>query len=351
MTGKKKVLCFMPSMPDGAQRMMLTLLKQLDPDKYNVKIVIVHQKLLGIENFIPQHFDMLHIKIRNIWDFTITKMVKAIRKEKADFLFSSIFYMNLRVVIAGKLTGVPVILRNDNYVSIMSRRQRWVTNTVYKWAKCVIMQQEEMLDEFKQTFHFPDNKMVVIHNPIDTETIDRLIDEPSPYPNEDQVKFVNVARFKRKKGQDVLAEAFIKVHEKIPNAHLYYVGNYKEVNPIYDKVLEIIRLAGLEKYVHFVGQQMNPYKWMKHSDCFVLSSRLEGLPNVLLEAMYIGKPVVSTTCIDVISRIVKDGYNGYLVPSESPTALAEAMIKALVLKDFKMTYKPDDMELFRKLFT
>ena len=350
MAEKKKILCFMPSMPDGSQRMMLTLLKLLDPEKYEVLIVIVHQKMLGIENFIPKHFRMIHVKIRNIWDFTVTRMVKIIKKEKADFLFSSIFYMNLRVVIAGKITGTPVVLRNDNFVSVMSNRQNRITKIIYKWAKVVIMQQEQMRDEFKSMFNFPDDKMVVIHNPIDYETIDRLSKEASPYNHDDCIRYVNVARFDWKKGQDVLAQAFVKIVKDNPMAHLYYIGRINEDSPTYKKTIEIVNSNHLNDNVHFMGQQMNPYVWMKYADCFVLSSRQEGLPNVLLEAMYLGKPVVSTNCIDMIYKLVKDGYNGYVVNVEDTDGMCDAMKKAIRLKDFEMIYKSEDVDKLTNIF-
>ena len=102
--------------------------------------------------------------------------------------------------------------------------------------------------------------------------------------------------------------------------------------------------------MHFIGFDSNPYKWIKNCDCFVLPSRLEGLPNALVEAMYMKRPIVSTTCIDIIKRMVQDGYNGYLVPTENPRAMAEAMIKAIKLRNFKMTYKPAQPEEFRRIF-
>ena len=89
---------------------------------------------------------------------------------------------------------------------------------------------------------------------------------------------------------------------------------------------------------------------MFHSDCFVLPSRLEGLPNVLLEAMYLKRPVVASVCIPVIDRMVEEGYNGYKVKPEQPVAMAEAMEKALSLKDFELTFRTAEKEDFINLF-
>ena len=114
--------------------------------------------------------------------------------------------------------------------------------------------------------------------------------------------------------------------------------------------LNLVKDKGLQDYIHFVGYDDNPYRWMKFCDCFVLPSRIEGLPNVLVEAMYLGRPVVATKCIPFISRMVDDGKNGILCETENPQALANAMIKAVDLKNFKMTYKPSTADDFIKIF-
>ena len=102
--------------------------------------------------------------------------------------------------------------------------------------------------------------------------------------------------------------------------------------------------------MHLVGFDTNPYKWVKGADCYVLSSRTEGLPNSLIEAMHIGVPVVATRCIPIIERIVADGYNGYLTDVDDIASMEEAMLKAVKLRDFENTYKPATKEDFVGLF-
>ena len=99
-----------------------------------------------------------------------------------------------------------------------------------------------------------------------------------------------------------------------------------------------------------MGFHSNPYRWMKHADCYVMPSRFEGLPNSLIDAMFVGMPVVATRCIPVIDRIVKNGYNGIVVDSENVEALAEGMKKATLLKDFEMSYRPATSEDIVSLF-
>lgn len=197
-------------------------------------------------------------------------------------------------------------------------------------------------------------KVITLHNPIDMDSIDVKAKVPSPFIHADnQLKYVWVARFSREKGHDLLIKALHLVRKKNSNAHLYLVGKYDQSGAFYQELISLVDSLHLKDYVHFVGFDSNPYRWVKNGDVYVMPSRLEGLPNSLIEAMYLGKPVVATRCIPVIDRIVEDGYNGYVVPSEDVEAMAEAMMKAPELKNFKMTYRPaskeDVVDLFRNI--
>ena len=106
----------------------------------------------------------------------------------------------------------------------------------------------------------------------------------------------------------------------------------------------------MQDKVHCLGFQSNPYVYVKHADVFVLSSRNEGLPNVLIEALYMSVPVAATTCIPIIERIVEVGKNGFLAESENPISLSNAMIRALELKDIESTYISGSKDDFVSLF-
>lgn len=118
----------------------------------------------------------------------------------------------------------------------------------------------------------------------------------------------------------------------------------------YRKASAVIEDCGLGDAVHFAGYQRNPVPWVLFADCFVLSSRWEGLPNALIEAQYLGVPAVATNCIASMSRVVKEGVNGYIVPVDDECALAEAMEKALSLKHVAYTYQSASPEDFVNCF-
>ena len=352
MQNNKKVLFFLPSGVGGAERMTVSIAKMLPLDKFDVKFVIVNRSLGAIVDFIPPNYEIIHIPIHNIYCATTLRMLNVIRKEKPCIVFCSILYLNARLIVAAKLAGVKVIVRNNIDLSrTPSKINPILVKTTYRWADKVIAQQEEMHDEIVRYTNLPDSKVITLHNPIDIEEINKKALAPSPFTdNNIQIKYVWVGRFSRVKGQDIIVEAFEKLRKSVPNAHLYLVGKYDVDSIFFASVRKFVSDRGLKDYVHFVGFDTNPYRWMKYCDCYVMPSRLEGLPNSLIEAMYLGKPVVATKCIPIVSRIVKDGYNGILVETENIDSLAQGMKKALELKNYVMTYKPASQEDFCKLF-
>lgn len=347
---KKKVLFFLPESVGGAERVSITISKFLDSEEYEVVYAIIGKNIGDIKHFLPSGKKLIHIKTRNIWDFTVCKLIRLLRKERPDFTFSSNRYLNVRILLASRIVGnIRSIVRNDNGLETVRWDNKIFMKFTYRWADKIIAQQDEMKHQLIDVMKFPSNKILTLHNPIDIETIEKKLEEKSPYDNKDCIKFVWVGRFAKTKGQDVLVKAFSVVHQIYPNSELYFIGKYSH-DSYCEFVKELIQAYHLEEFVHMIGFDNNPYKWIKYCDCFVLPSRYEGLPNGLIEAMYIGKPVVATRCIPIVDRIVKDGYNGYLVEPEDYQTMADRMQKALLLRDFKMTYRPNSIDDFRSLF-
>lgn len=344
-----KVLFFLFGGIGGAERMTVNIGKMLPRDKYEVKFVVCGQRI-DILKFIPEDCEVCRIAWHNIYCFPRLRIGRVILKEHPDFVFSSTAGLNVLLLQVAKMLNVKCIVRNDNMIHYVSEKMQKKMARTYKNAYRVIAQQEEMQHDLIKLVGTDEKQVVCLHNPIDLQNILPKLSEPSPYPNDDSVNYLWVANYLESKGHDILTEAFKIVHSRNPKTHLYFVGKIVETLPNYIKTKEMVAKAGLEEYVHFVGLQVNPYKWMKYCDCFVLPSRIEGLPNVLLEAMYLERPVVASVCIPVIDRMVQEGVNGYKVLPEQPKDMADAMEKALKLKDCKMTFPLASSKDFIGLF-
>lgn len=346
----KKVLFILPSTVGGAERVTVTVSRMLPESNYSVKYAVVSHTMGEITSILPADAQVKHIKISNIWDFTTLRLWRLLRNEKPDYVFSSLRYLNIRVLAAARLSGVKAIVRNDNGLQTCRWDNRLFMRLTYPWAHAVVAQQEEMRQELIDVMHLDGNKVKVICNPLDTATIDRLSREPSPYPDTNEVKYLWTARFFYNKGQDLICRAFAHIHSAHPNTHLYLLGRYSEDSPYYLKVRQYVRDNNLENAVTFAGHQENPYNWMAHCDCFVMPSRYEGMPNSLMEAMYLRRPVVATRCIPLISRMVDDGHNGILVDCDDEKQMATAMVSALHLTDCHPSYATGQADDFIKLF-
>lgn len=320
--------------------------RMLPSELYDVSFVIVGAQQGTIVDFIPAQYPVLHLQLRSIYCLATLRMAAIIRAERADVVFCSLHYINYRLIAATRLTRTRVVVRINIELGVTSRWHLFWIRLAYPWANRIIAQQDEMRDEVLRLTRVDPRRIITLQNPIDIEQIMAKSQAPSPYSTvADGPRYVCVARFSPEKGQDLLLRAFRLVASRQLSASLYLVGKYDPADAYYLRLRSYVEAEGLSDRVHFTGFDSNPFRWMKYADCYVLPSRLEGLPNALIEAMYLQRPVVATSCLPVISRIVRNGYNGYVVPVDDAEAMAEAMIAALGLHDFELIYQsasPDD---------
>ncbi|UKK59602.1 glycosyltransferase [Prevotella communis] len=353
MGRKKKVIAFVQDGVGGAERMTTLIGKSLNSDRFDLCFCIVERAVKSsIIDFIPDN-------IRKIWIpdcgalLLILKMAKVLLKEKPDVVFSSVFNLNNKLLVLKWLTPHSTyIIRCDNYLYTYSDKQRRILLKTYPKADVLIAQTEEMGTELIVHAGVSADRVKVLHNPIDKALIDeRLCGASNPYQKNEKKHFVAVGRFNPQKGFDLLIDAFIIVAKGRSDVDLHIVGD----ESIGDgKVAEVIRSraeeAGISDLVFFHGYKDNPFPYIKYADCFVLSSRWEGLPNVLIESLYLGTPVAAFKCIPIIERIVTEGVTGFLAEKDNIDDLSAAMLSSLKLGRVVSSYKSASISDFVELF-
>ena len=332
--------------------MTITIARLLDRKEYDVRFVVISREIGEIKEFIPEDYPLGLVKIRNIYDFTTLRVYRYLKKVRPDYVFCSLHYLNPRVIQAAKWVGdCKIIVRFNCEVSRVQGLNKRLTKIAYPKADVIIAQTERMQEDLETTFNLPKGNVIAMHNLIDKTSIDaKLKDAENPYEDDENKVFAWVGRYDPVKGADVVVNAFIEAYQKRKDISLYMVGKVNEHNEYYQSVKTIADGAECKDNIHFVGFQSNPYKWMKYANCYVLSSRSEGSPNSLFEALYLGIPSVATRCTPNIDDIVEDGVNGYKVKVEDCAAMADCMIEALQLSEVKAIYSHSSEEDFKRLF-
>lgn len=348
----KTVLIFILNGLGGAEKVQIQIAKFLQQDGWNIHFCSISYK--GNDNIIQKYYPdnekSSSIKFNSQFDF-LKQLYHEISIIKPSVVFASAIHINQRLLLLSPLfPKTKFIVRNDNGLYTIPKQQQLTLRLTYKLADKIITQTEEMEYELI-SLGIKKVKIQTLHNPVNIKEIKKKALSYNPYVSNNYKRFVAVGRFAKQKGFDVLIKAFNLVVEEIPDSELYIVGDTTYgSSEVANELNELISKYQLSGKVFFPGFQDNPYPYVANANVFVLSSRYEGLPNSLIEALALGKPCAATKCIPIISRIIQVGKNGFLATSENPQELAEAMISALKLKDIENTYSPSQDTDFVRLF-
>lgn len=331
----------------GAEKVMVNLMNNLDRSKFDVSLVLSEKKgvhlnkvskdvkinsLIKVNSLKNRMLPVLFfIYLKRFYNF-----IKVIRSEKPDVVVSPSNMPNLMSIFAKLFVRkIKVIICVHCYLSIALKEDNFLTRMMpkffYSKADKIISVSKESAEDIDNNFGVPRNKIITIYNPHDLENIYELKDEEicDDFFKNNNPKIISVGSLIIRKGYKYLINAFKLVRKRGINADLIILGEGIEKANLEN----LSRNLGLENHVIFAGFKKNPYKYMRNSSVFVLSSLYEGLPNVIIEAMACGVPVVSTRCPSGPEEIITDGVNGLLVPVKDEKALANAIIDLLKDKD------------------
>lgn len=326
---KNKIMFIVPSMRGGgSERVISILLKYLSRTKYDIILVLLKNEGKYLDD-LPNDIKIIDLNVRKA-RFSIFKIRNAIKRFEPDIVFSTLGHLNLLISMIRPFLSkkIKFIARESNTVSIQNKQEKYpnLFNFLYKFFynnfDLIVCQSNYMKNDLINNYDIKNAKIVVINNPVDTEYIKKMLKKSNQlFLDKNKVNLLAVGRLSKQKGYDLLLQALSKLDKKF---HLTILGEGNE--EIYLKALA--KTLKIQNQVLFMAFQENPYKYMSQADLYILSSRYEGFPNVVLEAHTCGTPVVAFDCPGGTSEIIENGVNGFLCQCGKVDALVEKINKA-----------------------
>jgi GalNAc-alpha-(1->4)-GalNAc-alpha-(1->3)-diNAcBac-PP-undecaprenol alpha-1,4-N-acetyl-D-galactosaminyltransferase len=265
--------------------------------------------------------------------FKLFKTTKRfIKEEKSDVIIGFMITSNIYVSLISKFTGTPSIIseRNNPYSSDNNKFWLKMRRFSYPFASFLVVQTQAAKDYFK-TF-LKSDQLEIIRNPIAPEF--KLAAKTSV---QKENIILNVGRLIASKNQDLLIKAFSNISSENWKLVLVGDGNKRE------EYETLAHSLGIKNKVEFTGNVTNVADYYKKSKIFAFTSKTEGFPNALTEAMFFGLACISTDCPSGPSELIDDGKNGYLIPMSDEALLSQKltilMNDELLVKEFGLKAK------------
>ncbi len=248
--------------------------------------------------------------------FRLIELNRRLAAIKPDLIISFLTKVNVITGLAAIGLNAPTIMseRNNFKAQSMSPFWRWMAPYTARRATSLVMQTADARNSLPEHLR---RRASVIPNPV--------VVPPAGKRGSDMkgARFVAVGRLDKQKGFDMLLTAFASVAQKIPDASLVIHGEGPERGALEQQAGAL----GISRRVQLPGVTNSPGEWVSPGDVFVLSSRFEGFPNVLLEALMGGMATVAFDCPWGPGEILENGETGLLVPEQNLDALGAAMMR------------------------
>ena len=314
----------------GAEKKLWELVFRMDTSRFNTLVCN-----FGMGDYFPEQLENLGLryvtlKRKNQFDISlIWRLRRLIRREKIDVIMSTLFYADFMAALVGKWAGAKAVFSWETISSPLwlVPRRLYPYRTVIKLADRVVSVSQATAKWLVEERGVSPRQIDVIPYGVDLDRFKKVNDpelkKELGLPADAPIVGM-VARLQPQKGHIYLFDAAEKILKEAPKTRFVLVGG----GPDRDKLEEMVRQKGLDKYFHFLGYRDDVPRVLRIFDIFTLPSLFEGLPNVVLEAMSCSLPVVATP-VDGTKEAVVPGETGILVPTKDSAKLANALIALL----------------------
>jgi len=325
---EKNLVIFMPSIESGGNEKNFFIITNYLSQKISNLYVITadksHKKKFNsnINLIVPKSnfwSGAGRLKKYLICLFLLLKLNTKVKK----FLILT-FQANIYCIILSKILGKKIIVRSNS--SSIGWAKSSFKSLIFKiflnLANLIIVNSYDLKKDFYNRFKINSS---CIYNPLNKKEILKKSEikiNNRLFRNKKSLKIINIGSFINQKDQITLLKSINLIKNKIP-IELILIGR----GPNKEMIINYIKENDLSKNVKILGFQSNPYKFIKKSDLFVLSSIFEGLPNVLLEAQCLKKFIISSNCPTGPREILLNGKAGFLFKMKDESDLSKKILK------------------------
>jgi glycosyltransferase involved in cell wall biosynthesis len=341
MSKRRRILFAIGSLEcGGSERQLLGILNHLDRERFEPHLYLLNRTgdFLGdVPDDVPITA-FSDVPVRGLYfpgrimRQQVAHLTDHLRTSKPDCLYDRAFLLPLVTAPATSKTGIPrvsaIVSDPDRALTFSVHRfrrfKRAILRRACRQASKIVAVSDGVREASIDYYGLDPKRVVTIANGFEFDRINQLAQatEIERLDQSDTFHIVSVGRLQQEKDFETLIAAVAKVRQQTSRTiRLTLVGD----GPSRQSLEQQAR----DNPVQFVGFQSNPFPWMKAADLFCLTSKYEGMPNVLVEAMACGTPVISTDCPHGPREILADGKYGALVAVRDANALANAIISAM----------------------
>jgi glycosyltransferase involved in cell wall biosynthesis len=332
----KHIAIFLPSLRGGgAERVMLNLARLFAQNNYQVDLVLSKAEGPYLSQ-VPKNIKIVNLNVSRV-ALSLLPLVRYLRKNKPYVLISALSHVNVVAILATKLafTKTKILVTEHSTLSrsllypmnFRSRLLPFFMKLFYPIAGHIVAVSYGVADDLSKVLNISRSKIQVIYNPIISDEFFKKANEEVNHPwfkDEQYPVILAVGRLTEAKDFPTLIKAFYYVRQK-KKARLVILGEGEKRK----ELINLIKKLDLDNDVDIAGFVENPYSYMKRCSVFVLSSKWEGLPTVLVEALACGANIVATDCPSGPREILKNGKYGSLVNVGDEKGLAQEILKKL----------------------
>ena len=320
-------------MPGGAENVLIVILNKLVEryPQFKFHLCICDEGSVGLDRVHPRVriINFSKSKLR----YCLKDLIIYFKNESPEYFISSLDYANILASFAHKCAFVntKLILWEHSVTSIHSINTiskylivRYILiNYFYNRANFIICVSKGVLNDLNNSFNIKRNKLLLIYNPIDHDSVNQL-SSITDFKSDSIIKkgdyILSIGRLVQAKNLDLLIKAFNKVRS-ILKYKLIIMG----AGPEKSNLEKLIAKLDLSNDVYLIGHFSNPYFIIKRSEAVISSSKWEGLPLALIESLALGKYIISTDCPYGPREILDDGRYGKLVLPNNVELLSDAI--------------------------